>query len=45
MLLSECQRNNRRNQTAQHPQKAWSHVVVVADIAVVAAVAAARARL
>ena len=42
MLISKCQRNNRRNQTVPHPPKAWARVV--ADIAVAAAVVAARAR-
>jgi hypothetical protein len=42
MLISKCQRNNRRKQTVPHLPKAWDRVVV--GIVVVAVVVAARAR-
>jgi hypothetical protein len=42
MLIFKCQRNNRRNQTALHPQRKC-RFAVVADIVVVVAVVAARA--
>ena len=41
MLVSECQRNNNRNQNVPHPQPAGRRVVVVADIVVDADVVAA----
>jgi hypothetical protein len=42
MLISKCQRNNRRNQTVLHPPKVWGRVV--ADIVVAAVAVAALAR-